>query len=333
MFNTLRTGSLTKLARSFSSQAPAPGKGSNSTLFAALATAAVLGGGYWYYTTKAGGEVSIGEKGASGSKAGRELRTALDPSKFTSFKLKEVQPITGDTSLFRFELDADQKLGMTVTSCLLTKAPPQKEGGKAVIRPYTPTSEEDTAGYFDLIIKKYNNGVMSSYIHSLKPGDTLDIKGPIGKLPYSPNLKKEIGLICGGSGITPMLQIIRAILKNPEDKTKVTLLFANRTENDIILQGELDALAAKNPERFKVHYIVDKAKSKDWKGDVGFVTSDIVKKYMPDSANGDNVLVGVCGPPGMMDLVSGSKAPDYTQGTLSGILKDLGYTEKNVFKF
>ena len=68
---------------------------------------------------------------------------------------------------------------------------------------------------------------MTNHIHDMKEGDTLSFKGPIPKYPWSPNKHDHITLISGGTGITPMYQLIRAIFKNPEDKTKVSLIFGN----------------------------------------------------------------------------------------------------------
>lgn len=56
--------------------------------------------------------------------------------------------------------------------------------GRPVIRPYTPISRSDTPGELAFLIKKYDNGLASGYIHGLKPGDKLAIKGPIPKFPY-----------------------------------------------------------------------------------------------------------------------------------------------------
>lgn len=62
---------------------------------------------------------------------------------------------------------------------------------------------------------------MSQHIHSLKPGDTLDFKGPMLGVPIIQNEFDSIGLIAGGSGITPMLQVAQRVLANPDDQTHV----------------------------------------------------------------------------------------------------------------
>eukprot|EP00898_Chlorokybus_atmophyticus_P007618 jgi/Chlat1/7858/Chrsp66S07301 len=259
---------------------------------------------------------------------------SIDPKEWRSFPLKEVQPISHNTKLYRFELPRGTTLGMPVASCIVTKAPigaPKQAGGPPsdVIRPYTPVSRPDDVGHFDLVIKEYPEGVMSKHIASLNPGDRLEVKGPILKIPYKANMKKDIGMIAGGTGITPMLQVIEEILRNPEDNTKVSLVFANVTEPDILLQDRLDYLAKTHPN-FKVYYVLNEARP-DWTGGKGFVTADIVKAHTPPPS--PDTLVMVCGPPPMMKAVSGDKAPDRSQGEVEGVLKDMGYTKDMVFKF
>ncbi|KAJ2888281.1 hypothetical protein IWW38_004969, partial [Coemansia aciculifera] len=256
---------------------------------------------------------------------------ALDPTSFVPFKLKEIIPINHDTSMFRFALKPDQELGLDITSCLVVKANVGNDE-KPTIRPYTPVSTQHARGYFDLVIKKYATGKMSSHIHAMAIDDVLEVKGPIQKLPYKTGALKEIGMVAGGSGITPMLQLIQHVLADPNDHTKLTLVFANKSEDDIILRSTLDGFARKYPDQFKVHYVVDKAPSRNWKGDVGYVNKELVQKYMP-AAGKDGILVSVCGPVPMMKSVSGVKAPDYSQGEVGGIFKELGYTSEQVFKF
>ena len=65
----------------------------------------------------------------------------------------------------------------------------------------------------DLLIKVYPNGPMSEHIHSMTPGQMLSFKGPIPKYPWSTNKHSHITLIAGGTGITPMYQLIRKIFK------------------------------------------------------------------------------------------------------------------------
>lgn len=65
----------------------------------------------------------------------------------------------------------------------------------------------DVKGHFDLVIKSYPNGVVSKYMDGLKEGDRIEVKGPLPKFKYVPNMKKRIGMVAGGSGITPMLQV------------------------------------------------------------------------------------------------------------------------------
>ncbi|KAF5945810.1 hypothetical protein HYC85_016038 [Camellia sinensis] len=259
-------------------------------------------------------------------------KVALNPNKWLEFKLQDRAKVSHNTHLFRFSFDPTANLGLDVASCIITRAPlGQDAEGKTkyVIRPYTPISDPDSKGYFDLLIKVYPDGKMSQHFASLKPGDVVEVKGPIEKLRYSPNMKKHIGMIAGGTGITPMLQVIEAILKNPEDNTQVSLLYANVSPDDILLKQKLDVLAASHPN-LKIFYTVDKP-SNNWNGGTGYISKDMAIKGLPGPS--DDTLILVCGPPGMMNHISGDKAKDYSQGEVSGLLKELRYTEQMVYKF
>jgi len=257
---------------------------------------------------------------------------ALVPDKWVEFKLQDTARVSHNTQLFRFSFDPTQKLGLDIASCILTRAPlgQDAEGKpKFVIRPYTPISDPQSKGYFDLLIKVYPEGKMSQHFASLKPGDVVEVKGPIEKLRYTPNMKKHIGMIAGGTGITPMLQVIEAILRNPDDKTQISLLYANVSPDDILLKQKLDILATSHPN-LKIFYTVDNP-TKNWRGGAGYISKDIVVKGLPGPS--DDTLILVCGPPGMMKAISGEKAKDWTQGEVSGVLKEAGYTEQMVYKF
>lgn len=135
-------------------------------------------------------------------------------------------------------------------------------------------------GYFDLLIKSYPTGNISKYISNLKIGETIKVKGPKGQMTYYPGLVRAFGMIAGGTGITPMLQIIRAILMSEEDNTKINLIFANVGSEDILLKDELDELVMKEKEngreRLQVYYVLNNP-PEAWKDGVGFVTADMIK--------------------------------------------------------
>lgn len=165
----------------------------------------------------------------------------------------------------------------------------------------------------------------------MKEGETLSFKGPIPKYPWSANKHDHITLIAGGTGITPMYQLIRAIMKNPDDKTKVSLIFGNIKEEDILLKSELAALENENPQRLKCFYTLDSPPD-SWKYGKGFITKELLKEVIPDPKS-PNIKIFVCGPPGIYKAISGPKVSPQDQGELTGILKELGYTKEQVFKF
>lgn len=111
---------------------------------------------------------------------------------------------------------------------------------------------------------------------SLAVGQTIRVRGPKGAFVYTPNMVRHFGMIAGGTGITPMLQVVRAIIRGRAagDTTQVDLIFANVTETDILLKEDLDALA-KEDSGFRVHYVLDKP-PEGWTGGVGYVTPEMI---------------------------------------------------------
>eukprot|EP00308_Calcidiscus_leptoporus_P001948 CAMPEP_0119376056 /NCGR_PEP_ID=MMETSP1334-20130426/38515_1 /TAXON_ID=127549 /ORGANISM="Calcidiscus leptoporus, Strain RCC1130" /LENGTH=303 /DNA_ID=CAMNT_0007394523 /DNA_START=16 /DNA_END=927 /DNA_ORIENTATION=+ len=275
----------------------------------------------------------------SSAAAASTCEPGIDPNKWTALTLSKVTTLSPNTAIYRFAYaDPSAESGMMVASCLLTKAAigsEKPDGSRAnVIRPYTPISRPSVTGYLELAVKTYPEGKMSQHMASLKEGDTLDFKGPIVKLPYEPNGHKFIGMVAGGTGIAPMLQVIDEILANPTDGTKVSLLFANQSEGDILMKKEIDARAAAHSDQFTVHYVVDKTENAAWKGGVGYINEPMLKEHMPTPS--DESMIYVCGPPPMYKAICGAKGvkgDPKAQGDLGGLLKEMGYNAAQVFKF
>jgi cytochrome-b5 reductase len=307
-------------------------------LYGAAAAAALAGAGYYFLggtsvAKKAEEKVKDASSAAADKLSTGDVKHALTGGDqgWVSLKLEEVEVINHNSKRFRFRLpEDDMTSGLHVASAILTKFKPA-DAEKAVIRPYTPISDEDATGYVDLLVKQYPNGPMSTHMHGMVPGQHLDVKGPIPKYPWAANKHEHIALIAGGTGITPMFQLCRAIFNNPDDKTKVTLVFGNVSEDDILLKKELAALENSNPRRFRAFYVLDNA-PKHWTGAQGYINKDLLKTVLPEPKE-DNIKVFVCGPPGMMDSISGNKKSPRDQGELKGILKELGYTPEQVYKF
>ncbi|KAI9479577.1 hypothetical protein BDB00DRAFT_879285 [Zychaea mexicana] len=303
--------------------------GGNGLVLTALAGLGVAGGIYYNQNQATVAPAAVAAAAVPAS-------PAFDPSQFKGFKLQKIEKINHNTSLYRFDLDSENHVAeLPVASCVITRKPITKKDGSPgfIIRPYTPTSADDTKGYVDFIVKEYPEGKMSKHIANLKVGDTLEMKGPIPKYNWTEGRVDNVAMIAGGTGITPMLQVIRKVFdkKSNDDKTKITLIFANQTEEDILLKEELDTYAKEYPERFQVVYALDRP-PKEWSGITGFVTADAIKKYLPTPET-ESLKVFVCGPDPMVASLAGPKAKDKSQGEVSGILKELGYGQDKVYKF
>lgn len=246
--------------------------------------------------------------------------TLQDPAVKYPLKLIDREEVSHDTRRFRFALPSmEHILGLPVGQHIYLSA---RIDGQLVIRPYTPVSSDDDKGYVDLVIKVYfkeknpkfpEGGKMSQYLNNMEVGDFIDVRGPNGLLAYEgqgnfmirPDKKtdpvqtpvKKLGLIAGGTGVTPMLQLIRQILKDPEDKTEVSLIFANQTEEDILLRPELEDIAGE--KNFKLWYTLDKPPA-DWKYSTGFINDTMIKDHLPEP--GDDTLILMCGPPPMINF-------------------------------
>lgn len=262
---------------------------------------------------------------ASGKKRSKKLkgpRTLEDPDKKYALRLIEKIHVSHDTRRFRFALPSENHvLGLPIGQHLYLSA---KIDGKLVVRPYTPISSDDDQGFVEFMIKVYfknvhpkfpDGGKMSQHLESLALGDTIDFRGPNGLIVYDGNGRllvradkkslpvaqrfQNFGMIAGGTGITPMLQIIREVLKHEDDPTKISLLFANQTEEDILLRDELDALAKEHADRFKVWYTIDRP-AEGWKFSVGFISDEMIRNHLPPAD--DKTAVLMCGPPPMINF-------------------------------
>jgi ferredoxin-NADP reductase len=144
--------------------------------------------------------------------------------------------------------------------------------------------------------KKLSDSEYSAALKSLKEGDWALIDAPYGQFTFEGE-HERICLLAGGIGITPFISICKCCtdLKIP---SKITLLYGNKTESDIAFREELDELMTQNPNLKVVHTLNEPPK--DWKGQTGFVTDDIVRQEVPEY---NNTIFYICGPVPMVQAM------------------------------
>lgn len=241
-------------------------------------------------------------------------KLALNPKKKVSFKLQRKEKISRDSYLLDFALPTPEHvLGLPTGKHVFFSAMIDNE---LVLRRYTPISSNFDVGCVKFVIKVYHpterfpaGGKMTQHLENMEVGDFLDMRGPVGEFEYlkegnflldgEPKFASKYNMLSGGTGITPTMQVAAEILRNPNDNTKISLIFACREEGDLLCRTTLDEWAANFPDRFKVHYILSDSWSTDWKYSTGFVDKALFAEHLYEA--GDDVYNLMCGPPIMLD--------------------------------
>ncbi|GAB1214071.1 hypothetical protein ATERTT37_003229 [Aspergillus terreus] len=261
---------------------------------------------------------------------------ALKRHKWIQAKLISKKALSKDTKRYTFALPSkDQKLGLDTGQHILVGFHFKDQ---MIIRSYTPIrpiQDSDEDGTFELAVKTYYpdpaqpGGTLSNIMDCLREGEEVEIKGPTGEIRYHGNGRfviddkeyvfDKVTLVLGGSGITPGYQVIARILRAEEDKTKIRVIDANKTEEDILMRPELDKFAKEHPDQFEITHVLSHADD-SWTGEKGYVNKDILRRYgFPPE---EKSIALLCGPPAMI------------QKAVLPVLLEWGYDEdKNLFGF
>jgi cytochrome-b5 reductase len=143
-------------------------------------------------------------------------------------------------------------------------------------------------------------------------GDTVQMSGPNTGGHWVDGMAKRVGFVAGGTGITPMISMIRWILTKRLD-VELFLIFANKTEADIIFRDEWDRDTRTHPN-FHCYHVLEQPPA-GWLQGTGRVTDDILRAHLPSP--GPDTVVFLCGPPPMVEA-------------LEETLRDFGYPEDSV---
>ena len=230
---------------------------------------------------------------------------------FQEFPLIRKEILSHDTRRFTFGLPSKQYvLGLPIGQHVSLKFTDAKTN-KPVIRSYTPV--ESAPGEVSLCIKVYRpappkfpaGGLMSQHLDDLSIGDCILLKGPKGHVdlyqtgnrpagsfhvkplgrPAEERYVEQIGMLAGGTGITPMLQVLHEIFRHPDRYGHLTvkMIYANQTPDDILVRPELEALQRDFPRRFQLWYTIDRLneeKKSAWKFSTGFITKEMIEQHL-----------------------------------------------------
>ncbi|MET0425509.1 MAG: 2Fe-2S iron-sulfur cluster-binding protein, partial [Actinoplanes sp.] len=170
-------------------------------------------------------------------------------------------------------------------------------GGRTVRRAYSASSAPGSTR-LTVTVKRTTEGYASAHVRDhIRPGAELRILGPSGLFCVD-RPPAELVLLAAGSGITPMMSIIRSTLAGPAG-TRITLLYGNRTEADIIFAAALADLARAHPDRLTVHHVLSRP-APNWPGRAGRLDRETVRSLLIELAPGDDAHFYSCGPAGML---------------------------------
>lgn len=172
-----------------------------------------------------------------------------------------------------------------------------KANRKELKKHFSLSSSPTEQNYIEFT-KKLSDSEFSTILKDLALDDWARIKAPFGKFTFSGEYKK-IALLAGGIGITPIRSICR-YCTDKQMKTRISLIYGNRTENDIVFKKEFEDMQKQN-NNLKCAFTIDEPNA-GWKGLTGLINGKMIKKEIPDYKE---TVFYLCGPPGMVNALKG----------------------------
>jgi len=180
----------------------------------------------------------------------------LNPKIWQKSRLIRKHKVNHDTRLLEFHLEhPEQFLGLPIGQHLFLRVKDAKS--EYVVRAYTPISHPADRGVLGLLVKMYlstkdfpTGGKMTSVLEELQEGQEVTIKGPLGGFEYLGKgraryrgVERKVdrfAMVCAGSGITPIYQVLRAVVEDEVDTTECVVVNGNRLQDDILCRKDLD---------------------------------------------------------------------------------------------
>jgi ring-1,2-phenylacetyl-CoA epoxidase subunit PaaE len=227
--------------------------------------------------------------------------------RFHALRIAEIVPETAEASSLRFEIPEElrERFAFRAGQHLTLRA---MLGGEEVRRNYSLCTAP-AEGDWMVTVKRIGGGVFSNWVgDELKAGDTIDVMPPHGSFTtdFAASDSRHLVGIAGGSGITPVMSLIRTLLRE-EPHSRFTLLYGNRDSSSIIFLEALAGLKDKYLDRLEIYHFLD-AEEQDIELFNGMLTrarlDEALPALVPDAASVDGWFI--CGPGPMMDAAEGA---------------------------
>ncbi len=216
---------------------------------------------------------------------------------FNSFIVNSIKRITLDSVVLTLKIKPELKqfykfsAGQYVTLEL-------EIDGVSVRRSYSICSEPSDET-FEVGIKKVQNGIFSTYVNEkLRINDSIKVGKPEGRFIWEPNENEKIMAIAAGSGITPIMSIIKSVIKHSQ-KSSLTLIYCNKSPDKTMFYKELQSLAKDFPNYLNIHWTFTEANEKD--ANFGRVDENYINFVLNKNKIKPNKYF-LCGPEKMIDL-------------------------------
>ena len=224
-------------------------------------------------------------------------------SDYINLKVKEIIKETDDTVTLHFKQPLFKKVKYKPGQFLTVIVP---VNGKKERRSYSMSSAPVLDNHLAVTVKRVEDGRVSNYLNDhVKTGDSIELMQPMGTFTIEPdkNQSRHIVLFGAGSGITPLMSILKTILFF-EPKSTVSLIYGNRNQSSIIFKDKLAEYKEKFGERFNLVNVLSRPES-SWGGYSGRIDEPMavnVLNRLPELP-AESTEYYLCGPEGMMESV------------------------------
>lgn len=225
-------------------------------------------------------------------------------ARFHTLKIKDIRRETADAVSVAFDIplpvqpEFQFKQGQYITLKL-------NVNGEELRRSYSICTSPYSEKELRVAVKEVKDGRASTFINrQLKVGDSIEVMTPMGTFNsiLSGHQKKHYVLFAGGSGITPMMSILKSVLYIEKQST-ITLVYANRNEDSVIFGAEIEKIVAENADKIKLINVFDEPKNAIDELQKGLLTPDKVKNIISKFQLSSAEEFFICGPGPMMENI------------------------------